>query len=156
MCPHSCTRFCQESCFFCLCTCGLTCPSTRFGSMYPATCAWVHSSGCRRLPRLATLLARCSSPRFSTLSNFAAWCSGYTSAPHARLSIGLEFASLHFDLLSRYIPVAVYAAAHLKRKFSFSDLARCIRERSVAAARWTLQPFKSNRGSSTIEMKNLM
>ena len=37
------------------------------------------------------------------------------------------------------IPVAVCAVVQLKRKFSFADLARRIRERSVAAARWFLQ-----------------
>jgi len=68
---------------------------------------------------------------------------GLASAPYA----------LHFHLWSRYIPVAVYAVAQLNRKLSLAGLARLIRERTVVAARWSLQRFKSNRGSSTAEMK---
>ena len=81
------------------------------------------------------------------------WCSGDASAPHARLGLGPELASLHFDLWGRYIPVAVYAVAQLDRKLSLAGLARRIRQRSVAAVRRSLKRFKSNRDSSTAEMK---
>ena len=51
------------------------------------------------------------------------------------------------------MPVAVYAVAQLKRKVFFAYLVSLIGQRSVAAARWSLQRFKSNRGGSAAEMK---
>ena len=64
-----------------------------------------------------------------------------------------KLAFLLFHMWSRYIPVAVYTFAQLKRKSFFAGLTRRIRERSVAAAQWSLQRLKSNRGSCNTKMK---